>query len=241
MKQSLFTRLAATLLAIFFLQTASFAQTVLTKALNGSFYYYVNPGVDFTWSGSSTLNYCHGYGTLKFYKNDKYIGKYTGNVSYGKNEGYGELYYPDGSTFYKGYWKNDQKNGYGRMYDENGYLTHQGNFENDKFVYATYWEGVAKELANCTINKVFDGGTNGRYTLLRSVTDSENNLTEIHVRITFNGNLVETNSYSCTLVISTSDPYIEFINCNQIAKDYIDLMVTEDDLLSLANIFLAKR
>ena len=75
----------------------------------------------FTWSGKCVDGYVHGEGTIQWYDEDgeKRRERYTGNVTCGKNEGYGEYYYADGSS-YKGEWRNDHMHGNGVIINADG-------------------------------------------------------------------------------------------------------------------------
>jgi hypothetical protein len=58
------------------------------------------------------------------------LAKYMGNFSAGRREGFGAMYWDDGSNF-KGLWKNDQR-AKGRMIMPNGCI-YEGTFKNDTF------------------------------------------------------------------------------------------------------------
>lgn len=55
---------------------------------------------------------------------------YIGNFSHGKREGYGEMFWTDGSNF-KGTWHHDERH-QGRMVMANGQM-YEGYFKNDRF------------------------------------------------------------------------------------------------------------
>ena len=49
-----------------------------------------------------------------------------------KRNGYGKLYYYDGSQ-YEGEWLDDQMNGYGKLYYHSGKIAYEGNWQKDEF------------------------------------------------------------------------------------------------------------
>ena len=75
----------------------------------------------FTWSGKCVDGFAHGEGTIQWYDEDGHQrhSKYIGNVTCGKNDGYGEYYAADGSS-YKGEWSNDLIHGSGVYVNANG-------------------------------------------------------------------------------------------------------------------------
>ena len=58
----------------------------------------------------------HGKGT-QFLNGCRY---YSGDMRYGKREGYGRLYYQNGLVKYEGKWSDDEPDGEGKMYDADG-------------------------------------------------------------------------------------------------------------------------
>lgn len=204
-----------------------FAQSVWVKAYNSSGFYHTNPGAVFTWSGSVYNSYCHGNGTIQWYDAlGNSAGRYTGGVKYGKNSGFGTQYYADGSKYYAGYWENDMFNGYGTLYNGYGGIMYQGYFRDNQMANYSDLQTAAREITMETIKSVFDGGQNVRYSVEKAVFGVDNKLTELRIRMTFNGDIISSNEYDCTLVINGlySTPY--FTDCNSNAKNYIGLKLT---------------
>ena len=56
---------------------------------------------------------------------------YIGEVSNGKKEGQGFLFYPNRNLMYCGGFKNDKRSGYGIAYDEYGYIVYAGTWQED--------------------------------------------------------------------------------------------------------------
>jgi hypothetical protein len=201
--------------------TAANAQPTLVRSWNNNGYYQTGSGSVFTWSGSTLNGYCHGYGTIQWYDNGNPSFKYIGGVKNGKNEGYGTYYNANGNRSYAGYWQNDVREGYGTSYNSDGSIYRQGYYTNDAFKYEDNADAVAKKCTNYIINNEFDGGINRRYTILKCIYDTDNKLVEMEIRITFNGDIINTNSYACTLAIKNYTTLsAEVVDCNERAETY---------------------
>ena len=191
------------------------------SAFNGSGMYHTSAGSVFTWSGSTRNYYCNGYGTIQWYHDGSPSDKYTGYVQDGKNEGYGVFYYANGHKSYDGYWKNDMRNGYGTSFHEDGTIEYQGYFTNDAWSKKADLDEEAEKLTNSVILKVFDGGTDVRYGVVKGVYARDGDLEEIRVKMTFHGNINTKNYYRGTLVINYKTNYVDFIDYNDNFSDYL--------------------
>lgn len=199
------------------------AQKVYVKAYNSSLYYHADPGAVFTWSGGGQSGYCHGYGTIQRYISGVAGPRYEGYVSNGKKHGSGTMYYANGRKCYDGNWSYGLMHGYGTFYNENGSINYKGYFVNDKPKHEEETDETGKKLATSLITDVFDGGINGRYTVVKVIYDTDDELQEFHVRVTFSGDIITDNFYDCTMVIKNRFPYLDFINCNETALGYLRL------------------
>lgn len=202
------------------------------KSYGTGLYYRTNSNSVFTWSGGSRNGYCHGYGTIQWYVNGEKSSKYIGNVSFGKNEGYGTFYTANGNISYEGYWKNDMRHGHGTQYYSDGSIQFQGNFIEDNLENIDELNTAASIIGKYIMDEIFDGGIHLKTQLIRY---SDN---EIHIYIEFNGNIIQTNEYYMTLVIKDTAPYVDFINYNDNAESYIALKFTitvADELYKMFN------
>src|ERR1700753_4249255 len=69
------------------------AQVTMVPAYSTGYLYHTTTGDIFTWNGGSRSGYCDGTGTIQYYdSNNNPTDKYVGQVSYGKNSGYGTQY-----------------------------------------------------------------------------------------------------------------------------------------------------
>ena len=198
----------------------------MVRAYNTACYYHTNSTSVFTWSGGCEQSYCHGYGTIQWYDNGTPTAKYTGNIQYGKNEGYGTMYYANGRIRYTGNWKNDMENGYGTAYSPYGDTLFHGYFRDDQISNYYFLDLTAKKLTEFIVAKLFDGGINIKYQLVKAVYDNNDALEEIRVRMTFNGDIITTNYYDGTLVINLKKPYVDFVNYNDNFQAYATLKLT---------------
>ncbi len=201
--------------------TVANAQVAWVKAWNTNGYYRTDSGSIFTWSGNMQNGYCHGYGTIQWYENGNTSFKYIGGVKYGKNEGYGTSYDAKGNKSFEGYWQNDVREGYGTSYYSDGDIYRQGYYTNDGYKQEVDADELASAYTNKIINKLFDGGINRRYTILKCVYDANNKMREMTIRITFNGDIVKSNFYACTLVVTNYTSFsAELIDLNEQAAKY---------------------
>ncbi|MDB5141445.1 MAG: hypothetical protein JWQ66_158 [Mucilaginibacter sp.] len=177
--------------------------TAWVKASNCDCYFQTSPNSSFTWAGSCKGSYCDGYGTIQWYDvNGNSQGKFIGNLKYGKADGYATQYYSNGAIYLQGEFVNDVFRDYSAL--------------------NTFGYNVADEM----VSKIFDGGINLQSKVIQ-VIDSNGEQT-IRYRITFNGNVVQTNYYAMTLVISNISPYVSFENVNDIASFYISVKAIDE-------------
>ncbi len=165
------------------------------KAQYSSCYYHTSPGATFTWSGDCKNGYCDGYGTIQYYDNGNLAGKLVGRLVQGKVEGYATQYYEDGSIYL------------------------QGNYVNDEYENLYQLSKDANDLGFYVMNEVFDGGTNLNCEII-DVIDAKNGNKEIRIKVKFNGNIVQENKYSITLILTNNFPFVDF-TANDRAMGYI--------------------
>ena len=85
------------------------------------------PKFEFNEGEENYIKHCP-YKLKGFLYPNKYI--YKGMINYrGLREGYGKLYFPDG-TIYKGFFRNNKMEGRGRLLSINGYI-YEGDFKNN--------------------------------------------------------------------------------------------------------------
>jgi hypothetical protein len=176
--------------------SVSFCHAQWEKAYSTGYYYHTDPGT-FTWSGGSRDGYCDGFGTIQWYDNaGNPTGKYVGYVSYGKNEGYGTQYYTSGDIYY------------------------QGNWENDEIKDFAAFKNLGYDVGQFVMDKIFDGGINLRTSVVELINTGDAN-NELKIRVTFNGDIINTNYYAMTVVVNRQAPYVHFENVNDMAGVYI--------------------
>lgn len=203
--------------------THSFSQSdglAYVKAQNCVGFYHTVKGDIFTWSGPVQNNYCHGYGTVQWF--DSYgarLYRYTGNVQYGKNEGYGTSYYSNGVKAYEGYWKNDMREGAGTSFYDDGTIQYKGNFVNGSIEHLSDLNEFAYNLGNYLMQNIFDGGIHLDSRVIKMI-NAEGEDKEIRIKVSFNGDIVTTNYYEFTIVIRSSAPYVDLVNVNDMASFY---------------------
>jgi hypothetical protein len=228
MKNSLVSfKALALIIAFVIFNNLCHAQTVMVKAQNKNCYFNTDAGSLFTWSGDCRDGYCDGYGTIQWYDaNGNSEGKFIGNLSYGKAQGYATQYYANGYISYQGYWSNDMRNGQGTSYYNNGAIEFQGNFIDDAYENYSAFNTFGAYIGNAIMQNIFDGGENLRSSLIQVI--DQNGQRTMRIRITFNGNIVETNYYGFTLVISNQAPYVSFENVSPMAVIYLTLEAADE-------------
>lgn len=203
------------------------AQSPWARAQSSGCWYHTSAGSIFTWSGGCRDGYCDGNGTIQWYdSNNNPTYKYVGQVSSGKNDGYGTLYYANGYVYYRGEWADDLKSGIGTTYYDDGSIQYKGAFVNDEMKDIDNFNTLAYDAGNYIMNKFFDGGINLRTKVIELINTS-NGDNELKVRVTFNGNIVSTNYYAFTLVLNKQAPYVHFENINDMASVYMLYRISE--------------
>ena len=192
---------------------------------NGSYLYHISSNY-FTWSGNSRSGYCDGYGTIKsYYSNGNLNYKYSGNVSIGKNNGFGTEYFNESTIKYQGYWYNDQKNGFGTEYNSDGSIKFKGNFVDGKIEKLDAYQTLVNTAAYYMVKNIFDGGINVNCETTEVINNAGN--FEIKYKISFNGDIINTNYYETTLVLRNIYPYVSFENTNDLAGFYMTFKAAE--------------
>lgn len=154
----------------------------------------------FEWFGSCTNGYCDGYGTANYYDpNGNYSGKYVGAVSQGWLSGWGTKYYADGSIVYQGWLK------------DNVFVNEQPYLQANNIV------------GNFIIDSLLSGGINRNCYIVKSVFSRDGMPQEIRWRVECDGQVVQTNHYSCTLVLRNQDPVVDIVDANDNAQVFIAL------------------
>lgn len=74
-------------------------------------------------------------------------------------------------------------------------------------------------ISTLIVEKIFDGGTHLRSDVW--MYDYNDGTHETRIHFSFNGNIVSTNFYETTLVLSNNSPYVHFENSNDIAGIYL--------------------
>jgi hypothetical protein len=152
------------------------------------------------WYGDCSNGYCNGYGTVNYYDpNGSYSGKYIGYVSQGTLNGFGTKYYADGSILY------------------------QGRFKDNIFLDQAPYMLLNDPIMDFVIDSLLSGGINRRCDIVKSVFSKDDDLLEIRYRVSCDGQFVETNHYTCTLVYSNQPPYIDIVDANDNAQVFITL------------------
>lgn len=197
-------------------------QLAFVKAQNVNGYFQTSRGAVFTWSGSTVNSYCNGYGTIQFYdKNGDIGGKFTGTLKDGKSEGYGTMYYKNGAKSYEGYWVNDMRHGKGTEYHMDGSIKFTGNYIADNYEYLDEINVLSNKIATQILYKVFDGGQNLSVKPWTFTYDNQNGDFKLMIDMKFYGNIINTNYYQCTAILTKTFPYIDFSDYNDNAKTYI--------------------
>lgn len=176
------------------------------KATNCNCYLYTIPANigSLTWVGNCNYGYCVGYGTARYYdKQGNYFGEYIGNVVSGKKDGYGTYYGTDGS------------------------LWMQGNFVKGQFVSSLPYSLLQNLIGDYIIDSLFDGGINRSCSLVKAVFTPNGDVKELRYAMTFDGDIISSNHYVCTLVIKDTAPYIDFVNYNDNAEAYLTIKVAQ--------------
>lgn len=202
------------------------------KATNCGAYYHTGIDAVFTWTGGANNGYCNGYGTIQWYDVDgNKEGKYVGNVRNGINEGYGTQYYTNGNISYAGNWRNDMENGQGTKYNYDGSVAYSGKFVNGDLEGIASMNYAASVVGRFVMDKIFDGGINLRTGIVKIANN------EVQIRITFNGNIMQSNYYAMTLIIKDTAPFVDFINYNDNTDFYLKLKLTATVMQGIHDIF----
>jgi len=230
------TKISTTLLFLTISSSLAMGQLTWVKAYNVGCYYHTNATSVFTWDGGCQDSYCNGYGTIQWYNQGQPATKYTGDILNGKNEGYGVMYYANGYKEYEGNWKNDMENGFGTVFSKYGDTLFQGYFTDDQIQDYAVLDFASKKITEYVVAKLFDGGTNVKYQLVKAVHDRSGILEEIRVRMTFNGDIITTNYYDGTMVIKLKPLYVDFVNYNENFENYALLKISTTVLKGISDI-----
>ena len=82
-------------------------------------------------------------------------------------------------------------------------------------------------MGDFIIDSLFDGGINRSCTLVKAIFSENDAVKELRYQLSFDGNIVSSNHYECTLVIKDSAPYVAFVNYNDNAGAYLTLKMAE--------------
>lgn len=152
------------------------------------------------WFGSCNNGYCDGNGTVNYYDpNGTYSGRYVGSVTQGRLNGWGTKYYADGSVVYQG-WVRD-----------------------NVFVNEQPYEQLDNIVGNFVIDSLLSGGINRSCYIVKSIFSRDGEPQEIRWKVDCDGQVVQTNHYTCTLVLMNQDPYVRIVNANDNAQFFIAL------------------
>lgn len=179
---------------------SSFSQSSEYKAASncGCLLLVKNDVRSFSWSGSWENNYCNGYGTIRYYDaEDNFAGTYVGDVSDGLRTGYSSMYDSEGNLFLK------------------------GNFIQNKCPLALLLSSAEDFIGNFIIDSLFDGGINRSSKLKKVIFNNNDDLQEVRYQLSFDGDIVSSNHYYCTLVVKTDPLSVDFVDYNDYAAYYI--------------------
>jgi hypothetical protein len=152
------------------------------------------------WFGSCNNGYGDGYGTVNYYDpNGTYSGKYVGSVTQGRLNGWGTKYYADGSIVYQGWVKDNE------------------------FTNVKPYQLLNDAVGNFIIDSLLSGGINRSCYIVKSIFSRDGEPQEIRWRVDCDGQVVNTNHYTCTLVLSNQSPYVNIVNANDNAQVFITL------------------
>lgn len=179
---------------------------------NGSLYrdedlVYNGEWLDGEYSGSGTL-----------YENGL---NFTGFFSNGKKNGDGTLYFANGNRKFEGVFENDISDGFGELYNESGDCIRRGFFYNLRLKEEDGVQQLALDVGRKVVEEMFDGGTNIDISLYSAKYNKDQSEIEIVFDITFNGNIITDNYYSCRIAARNYYPEIEFLYKNSSAENYL--------------------
>lgn len=225
-KIALIFRTNAIVLAIFLLNFNANAQAGYVREYYTGCYFHTTANSIFTWSGDCIGGYCNGYGTIQWYKSSgEKIDKFVGTLVNGKAEGFAIQYYPNGNKYYEGLWRNDMRNGYGTSYNSDGTIQFQGYFEGDEFKDYTKFNQLGYEIASEVVRDIFKGGINLETKVVKMVYDKDGTFHEIRIKMYFNGNIVTSNIYRCTLILKDTGIPLDFVDYNDSVDSFLKLVV----------------
>jgi hypothetical protein len=152
------------------------------------------------WFGPCSNGYCNGYGTVNYYDpNGYYSGRYVGNVSQGL------------------------LNGFSTKYNADGTIAYQGRFKNNIFMDLAPFLLLNDAIKDFVVDSLLSGGIHRHCEILTGLFSQNDDLREVRYHVSCDGQLDETNHYTCTLVFSNRSPYIDIVDANDNAKFFITL------------------
>jgi hypothetical protein len=179
----------------------------------------------------------NGYreGRGKEYDNRKLV--YEGDFRQGKRQGSGTLY-QDNYPIYVGEFSNNNFDGYGTLYfDYSTEITRKGHFVNGNFRDEEKANDICEQVGRQIVNEIFMGGTNIQSNLYAIKMDRMEENVEMTLDLTFNGNRIRSNFYSCKVIVRNNrEPLLEFMESNDNASVWINIHDYMEDIINIVNI-----
>jgi hypothetical protein len=210
----------------------------------------------FTWDGNCLDGYANGTGTLTWTSGKRYHGEihnghitgkgkeyqneqlvYEGDFVDGVWEGKGTLY-QNNYPVYVGEFSNNSFDGYGTLYfDNSSEIARKGYFVEGQFRDEEKANDKCEQIGREIVYEYFNGGTNIQSNLYAIKIDQAEENVEMTIDLTFNGNRITSNFYSCRVVVRNhGEPLVEFVECNDNAQLLINIHNYVEDLINIVNI-----